>query len=114
MPFGETEAAKEAREPKSNNKKRKRGPPEGTSSGSPTPHSTIVFAATKHRVEYLASFLTAAGYATSYVYGSLDQTARKIQVQNFRSGLANILVVTDVAARGLDLPLLVSALHPFS
>ncbi|KAF7196702.1 ATP-dependent RNA helicase dbp10 [Pseudocercospora fuligena] len=53
----------------------------------------------------------AYGYATSYVYGSLDQTARKMQVQDFRSGVTNILVVTDVAARGLDVPLLANVIN---
>lgn len=38
------------------------------------------------------------------MYGNLDQTARKEQIQNFRTGLTRILVVTDVAARGVDMP----------
>jgi ATP-dependent RNA helicase DDX54/DBP10 len=38
------------------------------------------------------------------VYGNLDQTARREQVEEFRSGLTRILVVTDVAARGVDMP----------
>jgi ATP-dependent RNA helicase DDX54/DBP10 len=38
------------------------------------------------------------------VYGNLDQTARKEQVEEFRAGLTRILVVTDVAARGVDMP----------
>lgn len=66
---------------------------------------------TKHHVDYLASFLKAYGYAVSYVYGSLDQTARKMQVQDFRSGITNILVVTDAAARGLDVPLLANVIN---
>jgi ATP-dependent RNA helicase DDX54/DBP10 len=41
---------------------------------------------------------------TSTVYGNLDQTARKEQVEEFRAGLTRILVVTDVAARGVDMP----------
>ena len=73
---------------------------------SPTEHSTIVFAATKHHVEYLAALLRQSGFAVSHAYGSLDQTARKMQVQDFRTGMTNILVVTDVAARGIDIPIL--------
>lgn len=92
------------------NKKRKRDP-EAPANEAPSAHSTVVFAATKHHVEYLANFLKAYGYATSYVYGSLDQTARKMQVQEFRSGVTNILVVTDVAARGLDVPLLANVIN---
>jgi ATP-dependent RNA helicase DDX54/DBP10 len=111
MPVGAPEAANKPQEAESKfSKKRKRGPvsdPKDT----PTPHSTIVFAATKHRVEYLVSLLRSAGYAVSYVYGNLDQTARKLQVEDFRAGLTNILVVTDVAARGIDLPALANVIN---
>jgi ATP-dependent RNA helicase DDX54/DBP10 len=41
---------------------------------------------------------------TAAVYGNLDQTARKEQIADFRAGLTRILVVTDVAARGVDMP----------
>ncbi|ORY22443.1 P-loop containing nucleoside triphosphate hydrolase protein [Naematelia encephala] len=64
----------------------------------------IIFAATKHHVEYLENLLGAAGYRTSYIYGSLDQLARQRQLQSFRSGETQLMVVTDVAARGLDIP----------
>ncbi len=74
-------------------------------------HSTIVFAATKHRVDYLATLLRLSGFAVSHAYGSLDQTARKIQVNDFRSGKTNVLVVTDVAARGIDIPILANVIN---
>jgi ATP-dependent RNA helicase DDX54/DBP10 len=110
MPIGDTKASLAAKDGKdSNNKKRKRG--DGVVSRGPSPHSTVIFAATKHHVDYLASFLKATGYATSYVYGSLDQTARKMQVEDFRTGMTNILVVTDVAARGLDIPILANVIN---
>ncbi|KAH9839516.1 ATP-dependent RNA helicase DBP10 [Rhodofomes roseus] len=70
------------------------------------PHQTLVFAATKHHVEYLTNLLTSAGYAVSHIYGTLDQTARSQQMEQFRRGYTNILVVTDVAARGIDIPVL--------
>lgn len=70
------------------------------------PHQTLVFAATKHHVEYLTNLLTTAGYAVSHIYGSLDQTARSYQMDQFRRGLTSVLVVTDVAARGIDIPVL--------
>ncbi|GJE95478.1 ATP-dependent RNA helicase [Phanerochaete sordida] len=70
------------------------------------PHQTLVFAATKHHVEYLTNLLSTAGYAVSHIYGSLDQTARSQQMDHFRRGYTNILVVTDVAARGIDIPVL--------
>ncbi|EXJ65949.1 ATP-dependent RNA helicase dbp10 [Cladophialophora psammophila CBS 110553] len=98
---------------KSNNKKRKHHETEENSSNisGPNPYSTIVFTATKHHVEYIASLLRLAGYAVSYVYGSLDQTARKSQVHAFRSSQTNILVVTDVAARGIDIPVLANVIN---
>lgn len=109
MPTGDTEATIKAREQARNpSKKRKR---DSNPSESPTAHSTIIFAATKHHVEYLSSLLRTVGFAVSYVYGSLDQTARKMQVQDFRSGLTNILVVTDVAARGVDIPILANVIN---
>jgi len=71
-----------------------------------SPHQTLIFAATKHHVEYLLTLLTATGYAVSHIYGSLDQTARSQQMEQFRKGYTSILVVTDVAARGIDIPVL--------
>ncbi|KAF7792319.1 hypothetical protein EIP86_003355 [Pleurotus ostreatoroseus] len=70
------------------------------------PHQTVVFAATKHHVEYLTNLLMTAGYAVSHIYGALDQAARTQQMDRFRKGHTHILVVTDVAARGIDIPVL--------
>ena len=117
IPTGPTEAAQSLKEgasdPKKPSKKRKRTEIEKAvnTSESPTKHSTIVFVATKHHVDYVASLLNESGFAVSYAYGSLDQTARKIQVQNFRTGITNILVVTDVAARGIDIPILANVIN---
>lgn len=114
MPTGPTGVAQPFNEEgESNNfKKRKRERlNNAVNKESPTQHSTIVFAATKHHVDYLANLLKEAGFAVSYAYGSLDQTARKIQVQNFRMGVSNILVVTDVAARGIDIPILANVIN---
>jgi ATP-dependent RNA helicase DDX54/DBP10 len=69
-------------------------------------HQALVFAATKHHVEYLQTLLSAAGYAVAHLYGALDQTARSFQMDAFRRGRAAVLVVTDVAARGIDIPVL--------
>lgn len=67
---------------------------------------TIIFAATKHHVEYLQELLKSYGYKVGYIYGSLDQEAREQAIINFRNGFWTILIVTDVAARGIDIPLL--------
>lgn len=107
MPTGTPEAV-----PFQSNKsnKRKRGA-ENPNAEKPTEHSTIVFTATKHHVEYLSALLREQGFTVSYVYGSLDQTARMIHVDNFRRGKTNILVVTDVAARGIDIPVLANVIN---
>ena len=75
------------------------------------PHQTLIFVSTKHHVEYISALLSLAGYECSYVYGTLDQTARKIQINNFRNGKTNLLVVTDVAARGIDIPILENVIN---
>ncbi|KAL8693702.1 MAG: hypothetical protein Q9218_001503 [Villophora microphyllina] len=114
MPTGKTEAAAKKKEAGSEkpNKKRKRADMEGDGrNNSPTKHSTIIFAATKHHVEYLATLLRHSGFTVSHVYGSLDQTARRLQVEDFRTGMTNILVVTDVAARGIDIPILANVIN---
>jgi ATP-dependent RNA helicase DDX54/DBP10 len=111
MSTGTTEAAKAPKEQKatSNPKKRKRGPAQPTEQVAE--NATIIFTATKHHVEYITSLLRASGFAVSYLYSSLDQTARKINIQSFRTGQTSILVVTDIAARGVDIPVLSNVLN---
>ncbi|PKI83403.1 RNA helicase [Malassezia vespertilionis] len=70
------------------------------------PYQTVIFCATKHHVEYLLLVLTTMGFACSHIYSSLDQTERTIQMNRFRQGRASLLIVTDLAARGIDLPVL--------
>ncbi|NWI69630.1 DDX54 helicase, partial [Todus mexicanus] len=70
---------------------------------------TVVFVATKHHTEYLkeaSGLLTAQGIRCTHIYSSLDQTARKINIAKFSQGKCPVLLVTDVAARGLDIPML--------
>lgn len=68
---------------------------------------TIIFAATKHHVEYVKDLLLArANIKCSAIFGSMDQFARQSNLDSFRKGLTRVLVVTDVAARGIDVPLL--------
>ncbi|NXK05477.1 DDX54 helicase, partial [Herpetotheres cachinnans] len=76
---------------------------------------TVVFVATKHHTEYLKEasgfggaqhLLTAQGIRCTHIYSSLDQTARKINIAKFAQGKCPVLLVTDVAARGLDIPML--------
>uniref|UniRef100_A0A1X7TF89 RNA helicase n=2 Tax=Amphimedon queenslandica TaxID=400682 RepID=A0A1X7TF89_AMPQE len=72
----------------------------------PPNQQSVIFVATKHHVEYLKEILSSAGIDSSYVYGSLDQTARKISIGKFLYKKTNVLLVTDIAARGIDIPLL--------
>ncbi|KAH0563048.1 ATP-dependent RNA helicase dbp10 [Trichoglossum hirsutum] len=111
IPTGTPAAAIAVKQEANNDKKRKRGPENINTRESPTAHSTIVFAATKHQVDYLVSLLRLSGFAVSYAYGALDQMARRNQVQDFRTGQTNILVVTDVAARGIDIPVLANVVN---
>ncbi|KAF9800135.1 hypothetical protein SFRURICE_012792 [Spodoptera frugiperda] len=66
----------------------------------------VVFAATKHHVEYLNLILQQAGISSTYAYSGLDPSARKIALGRFTNKKCSVLIVTDVAARGLDLPAL--------
>ncbi|XP_050562543.1 ATP-dependent RNA helicase DDX54 [Spodoptera frugiperda] len=66
----------------------------------------VVFAATKHHVEYLNLILQKAGISSTYAYSGLDPSARKIALGRFTNKKCSVLIVTDVAARGLDLPAL--------
>ncbi|KAH3660548.1 hypothetical protein OGAPHI_007134 [Ogataea philodendri] len=96
---------------KKKSKKRPRREKVARAGDLPTEHSTIIFVPTKHHVEYVTLLLKDAGYATAYIYGSLDQHARRRQLLNFRAGLCRILVVTDVAARGIDIPVLANVIN---
>lgn len=72
----------------------------------PEGQQTVVFVATKHHVEYICSVLAHLGISATGVYGSMDQAARTIAIAKFRKGVVSVLVVTDVAARGIDVPML--------
>jgi superfamily II DNA/RNA helicase len=63
---------------------------------------TIVFCRTKRSVDQVASTLTTRGFAAAAVHGDLGQGQRERAMRAFRSGKVDVLVATDVAARGLD------------
>ncbi|MBT3140809.1 ATP-dependent helicase [Phaeobacter gallaeciensis] len=64
----------------------------------------IVFGRTKHGSDKLARVLEKAGYATAAVHGNKSQGQRDRAIASFKSGQVKVLVATDVAARGLDIP----------
>ncbi|RLN04437.1 DEAD-box ATP-dependent RNA helicase 29 [Panicum miliaceum] len=67
---------------------------------------TIIFVSTKHHVEFLNILFREEGLEPSLSYGAMDQEARMIHISKFRARKTMLLIVTDVAARGLDIPLL--------
>uniref|UniRef100_A0A7S3XG40 RNA helicase n=1 Tax=Picocystis salinarum TaxID=88271 RepID=A0A7S3XG40_9CHLO len=72
----------------------------------PADEQTIIFVSTKHHAEFLYLLLQKMGHQVACVYGTMDQMARTIHADKFRMKKAQLLVVTDVAARGIDIPLL--------
>lgn len=65
---------------------------------------TIIFAATKQRTQRLAQELKDEGFRLVTIHGDLSQRERNIAMSRFRKGLDNVLVATDIAARGIDVP----------
>lgn len=64
----------------------------------------LVFSRTKHGAEKLKKTLEKAGFAADSVHGNKSQGQRDRALRSFKSGQTKILVATDVAARGLDIP----------
>jgi ATP-dependent RNA helicase DeaD len=68
-----------------------------------TPTSAIIFCRTKSAVDDLGQRLTARAYPAETLHGDLSQIQRDRVMSRFRSGQVEMLVATDVAARGLDI-----------
>eukprot|EP00980_Cylindrotheca_fusiformis_P028267 scaffold22589_cov138-Cylindrotheca_fusiformis.AAC.30 len=79
---------------------------EGTRTG-----LTLVFCATRHHVEYVTTLIQSSGKQATLIYGTLDSEARNSNLAAFRNGSKPILVVTDVAARGIDIPFMDHVIH---
>ncbi|HEY5349365.1 MAG TPA: DEAD/DEAH box helicase, partial [Candidatus Lustribacter sp.] len=67
------------------------------------PTSTIVFCRTRIEVDELTETLGSRGYSAEALHGGLSQEQRDRVLRRFRDGASEILVATDVAARGLDI-----------
>lgn len=68
-----------------------------------SPELAIVFGRTKRRVDELSNALTLRGYAAEGIHGDLSQAKRLSVLKKFKDGRIDVLVATDVAARGLDI-----------
>ncbi len=64
--------------------------------------TTLVFTRTKHKAKKLAILLKKNGFRATSLQGNLSQNQRKNAMEGFRSGKFNIMVATDIAARGID------------
>ena len=73
--------------------------------------ATLVFCATREAVKRLHMRLVERGFSAVAISGELTQGERTHALQALRDGRARVLVATDVAARGLDLPELALVIH---
>jgi len=68
--------------------------------------SILVFVKTKRSADKMVKRLKEEGHSADAIHGDLRQTKRDRVINSFRKGLKRILIATDVAARGLDIPLI--------
>ncbi|WP_018611282.1 DEAD/DEAH box helicase [Segetibacter koreensis] len=66
--------------------------------------STIIFCNHREAVERTSKFLSDKGIVNVFYHGALEQPEREVALSKFRNGTSNILVTTDLASRGLDIP----------
>jgi ATP-dependent RNA helicase RhlE len=64
--------------------------------------SVLIFTRTKHRAKRLGEQLGKAGYKAASIQGNLSQNRRQAALDGFRDGTFQVLVATDIAARGID------------
>ena len=70
----------------------------------PALSSVIVFTRTKHGADAVTRNLSKTGYSVAAIHGNKSQNARQKALKGFRDGTVRILVATDIAARGIDVP----------
>ena len=66
--------------------------------------SALVFTRTKHAANNVVKELGAAGITALAIHGNKSQGARQIALNSFKDGSIKVLVATDIAARGIDIP----------
>ena len=67
-------------------------------------HKIIVFVKTRDRLAQLVAQLAELNIRCNYLRGEMDQEKRNLSLRQFKEGTTNILIATDVAARGIDVP----------
>lgn len=67
------------------------------------PERALVFCNTKKQADELGHFLVSKDFKAGALHGDLNQQQRDLCMKSFRSGVLNILIATDIAARGLDI-----------
>lgn len=72
--------------------------------GQPDYDKVLVFTQTKHAAQRLAEILSKDGIPADAIHGNKTQSQRERALRNFKESKARVLVATDVAARGLDVP----------
>ncbi len=70
--------------------------------GKPELHNALVFTRTKHKARSLALSLEKAGFKAAALQGNMSQVKRQQALEGFKQGTFNVLVATDIAARGID------------
>jgi ATP-dependent RNA helicase DeaD len=75
------------------------------------PTAAIVFCRTRNEVDEISDTLNARGYRAEALHGGMSQEQRDRAMGRLRSGTADLLVATDVAARGLDIELLTHVIN---
>ena len=73
--------------------------------------SSIVFLNYRDSVERVNSYLQEQGFTTSHFHGGMEQRQREDMLYKFSNGSANVLVSTDLASRGLDIPDIQNIIH---
>ena len=68
-----------------------------------TPGPTIVFCKTRQETQDIADALASRNYGAEPIHGDMNQNERDRVMRRFREGVSNLLIATDVAARGLDI-----------
>ncbi len=64
--------------------------------------TTLIFTRTKYKAKNLGRQLQKAGFSATSIQGNLSQNQRKLAMNGFKAGKFNIMVATDIAARGID------------